>query len=264
MDDKGWREHIRPVRAAGAAEAIARRLSELIGARMLVAGDRFPSEKALAELFEVAPMTIRHSMAVLREEGLVETRRGHLAGTYVAPEVLDRVRELTAKHTYTEAEVEELTVWREAVSGEASARAAARLTTDSTGTEAADADSDAADAVTGLRDRLRELETRTNAELGDPGAYRTADAALHLFIAELSGSRRLLEAEQGIQHELTRLLAADPGGTESRSTPAQLHGPLVRAILADDPAAAREEFRIHARATADMCLILSRPLDTTA
>ncbi len=257
MDDKGWREHIRPVRAAGAAEAIARRLSELIGARMLVAGDRFPSEKALAELFEVAPMTIRHSMAVLREEGLVETRRGHLAGTYVTPEVLDRVRELTARHAYTEAEVEELTVWREAVSGEASARAAARLTTDSTGT-------DAADAVTGLRDRLRELEARTNAELGDPGAYRTADAALHLFIAELSGSRRLLEAEQGIQHELTRLLAADPGGTESRSTPAQLHGPLVRAILADDPAAAREEFRIHARATADMCLILSRPLDTTA
>ena len=257
MDDKGWREHIRPVRAAGAAEAIARRLSELIGARMLVAGDRFPSEKALAELFEVAPMTIRHSMAVLREEGLVETRRGHLAGTYVTPEVLDRVRELTARHTYTEAEVEELTVWREAVSGEASARAAARLTTASTGTEAAD-------AVAGLRDRLRELETRTNAELGDPGAYRTADAALHLFIAELSGSRRLLEAEQGIQHELTRLLAADPGGTESRSTPAQLHGPLVRAILAGDPAAAREEFRIHARATADMCLILSRPLDTTA
>ncbi len=253
MDDKGWREHIRPVRAAGAAEAIARRLSELIGARMLVAGDRFPSEKALAELFEVAPMTIRHSMAVLREEGLVETRRGHLAGTYVTPEVLDRVRELTARHTYTEAEVEELTVWREAVSGEASARAAALLTTDA-----------AADAVTGLRDRLRELEARTNAELGDPGAYRTADAALHLFIAELSGSRRLLEAEQGIQHELTRLLAADPGGTESRSTPAQLHGPLVRAILAGDPAAAREEFRIHARATADMCLILSRPLDTTA
>lgn len=256
MDDKGWREHIRPVRAAGAAEAIARRLSELIGARMLVAGDRFPSEKALAELFEVAPMTIRHSMAVLREEGLVETRRGHLAGTYVAPEVLDRVRELTARHAYTEAEVEELTVWRQAVSGEASARAAARLTTDAGRSEA--------EPAAGLRDRLRELEARTNAGLGDPGAYRTADAALHLFIAELSGSRRLLEAEQGIQHELTRLLAADPGGTESRSTPAQLHGPLVRAILDGDPAAAREEFRIHARATADMCLILSQPLDTTA
>ena len=254
MDDKGWREHIRPVRAAGAAEAIARRLSELIGARMLVAGDRFPSEKALAELFEVAPMTIRHSMAVLREEGLVETRRGHLAGTYVTPEVLDRVRELTARHTYTEAEVEELTVWREAVSGEASARAAARLTAEAAGT----------DALGELRDRLRELEARTNAELGDPGAYRTADAALHLFIAELSGSRRLLEAEQGIQFELTRLLSTDPGGTESRSTPAQLHGPLVRAILDGDPAAAREEFRIHARATADMCLFFSPQPSTTA
>ncbi len=262
MDDKGWREHVRPVRAAGAAEAIARRLSELIGARMLVAGDRFPSEKALAELFEVAPMTIRHSMAVLREEGVVETRRGHLAGTYVAADVLERVRERTALHGYTEEEVEELTVWREAVSGEASARAAARLAAGGPGADAAGADT--AEAVAGLRARLRELEARTNAALDDADAYRTADAALHLFIAELSGSRRLLEAEQGIQYELTRLIAVDPGGTESRSTPAQLHAQLVRAILDGDPAAAREEFRIHARATADMCLIFSRPLDPTA
>ncbi|MFI5659547.1 FadR/GntR family transcriptional regulator [Streptomyces sp. NPDC051684] len=238
MDDNDWGTHIRPVRAGGAAEAIARRLSELIGARMLVAGDRFPSEKALAEMFGVAPMTVRHSMAVLRSEGLVETRRGYKGGTYVTGDVLNRVKELVGLHPYTVAEIEELTAWRQAISGEASARAARR----------SDADAHA---------RLRELSDRTHELLSEADAYRTADAAFHLCIAEMSGSRRLLEAEQGIQDELTRLLATHPGAAEARSTPGELHDPLTRAIVEGNEARAREEFRIHAQATADMCLIFT-------
>ncbi|MEV7189269.1 FCD domain-containing protein [Kitasatospora sp. NPDC093102] len=235
MDDKGWTQHISPVRSAGAAEAIARRLGELIGARILVGGDRLLPEKGLAELFGVAVMTIRHSMAVLREDGLIETRRGHGAGTYVVPDVLSRIGELTALHPYTLAGIEELTAWRIAVSGEASARAARRA------------------SEAGLA-RLRELESAADAAVADPEAYRTADAGLHLHIAELSGSRRLLEAEQGIQHELTRLLAGHPGGPEARSMPDQRHRALAAAIEARDPARAREQFTVHAEATADLCL----------
>ncbi|MGI5438675.1 FadR/GntR family transcriptional regulator [Streptomyces shenzhenensis] len=239
MDDSGWDQHIRPVGSGGAAEAIARRLSELIGARMLVAGDRFPSEKALAEKFGVATMTVRQSIAVLREEGLVETRRGARGGTFVVDNVLHRIKEMAGLRPYTASQVEELSAWRQAISGEASARAAQR----------ADADAHA---------RLRELAARTHQTLPNADDYRTADAALHLYIAELSGSQRLLEAEQGIQSELTHLLAAHPGSVEARSTPGQMHEPLTRAIVSGDPDQARKEFGIHAQATADMCLIFSR------
>jgi GntR family transcriptional repressor for pyruvate dehydrogenase complex len=235
MEDKGWAQHIAPVRAAGAAEAIARRLSELIGARILVEGDRFPPEKVLAELFGVAVMTIRHSMAVLREDGLIETRRGYQAGTYVVANVLARIAELTALHPYTLADIEEFTAWRIAVSGEASARAARH------------------GSAAGLA-RMRELEIAADTAVVDAEAYRTADAGLHLHIAELSGSRRLLEAEQGIQDELTRLLADHPGGVESRSMPGERHRALIAAIEAADPAQAREQFTIHAEATADLFL----------
>ncbi|MFD8600093.1 FadR/GntR family transcriptional regulator [Kitasatospora sp. NPDC059646] len=242
MDGKGWTQHIEPVRAAGAAEAIARRLGELIGARILVAGDRLPPEKTLAELFGVAVMTVRHSMAVLREDGLIETRRGRGAGTFVVPDILARVAELTALHPYTRADIEELTTWRIAVSGEASARAA-RLASEA-----------------GLA-RMRELERAADAAIADPEAYRTADAGLHLHIAELSGSRRLLEAEQGIQHELTRLLAGHPGGAGSRSTPDQRHRALASAIEDRDPVRARAQFAVHAEATADLCLPFVRQPD---
>lgn len=235
MDDKGWEQHIAPVRSAGAAEAVARRLSELIGARILVGGDRFPPEKVLAEMFGVAGMTVRHAMAVLREDGLIETRRGHRAGTFVVPDVLARIRELTALHPYTQADIEELTAWRIAVSGEASARAARHA------------------SEAGLA-RLRKLEAATEQAVADAESYRTLDAGLHLHIAELSGSRRLLEAEQSIQDELTRLLADHPGGVESRSMPDQQHRALVSAIEHSNPVKAREQFTIHAEATADLFL----------
>ncbi|MFI8913922.1 FadR/GntR family transcriptional regulator [Streptomyces sp. NPDC053513] len=235
MDDKGWEQHIAPVRSAGAAEAVARRLNELIGARILVGRDRFPPEKALAEMSGVAVMTVRHATAVLREDGLIETRRGHHAGTYVVPDVLGRIRELTALHPYTRTDIEELTAWRIAVSGEASARAARRA-------------SEASLA------RLRELEAATVEAVADAEASRTLDAGLHLYIAELSGSQRLLEAEQGIQGELTRLLADHPGGVEPRRMPDQQPRALVAAIEDGDPAKARERFTIHAESTADLLL----------
>jgi DNA-binding GntR family transcriptional regulator len=43
---------------------------------------RLPAERALAEEYEVAYVTVRQAMGVLRERGLIRTRAGH--GTYVA------------------------------------------------------------------------------------------------------------------------------------------------------------------------------------
>ncbi|MFI6157177.1 hypothetical protein ACIBCA_31355 [Kitasatospora sp. NPDC051170] len=53
---------------------------------------------------------------------------------------------------------------------------------------------------------------------------------------------------------MTRLLADHPGGTEARSTPDQRHRALTTAIESHDPARAREQFTIHAEATADLFL----------
>jgi GntR family transcriptional regulator len=44
---------------------------------------KLPAERDLAEQYGVAYQTVRHSMAILRERGLIITRQGR--GTFVAP-----------------------------------------------------------------------------------------------------------------------------------------------------------------------------------
>ena len=44
---------------------------------------KLPSERSLAEEYQVAYQTVRHAMKVLRDRGLIITRQGR--GTFVAP-----------------------------------------------------------------------------------------------------------------------------------------------------------------------------------
>jgi DNA-binding GntR family transcriptional regulator len=51
------------------------------------AGSRLPSEAELAERYEVAKMTVRRALEVLRERGMVRTLHGR-GSVVVAPDVM--------------------------------------------------------------------------------------------------------------------------------------------------------------------------------
>lgn len=84
------------------AEVIADRLRDSIAVGLLHQGDRLPSEVDMSDSFGVAPATLREALSKLRDEGLVETRRGRNGGTFVVsyPEartdaLLQRFKEYT-------------------------------------------------------------------------------------------------------------------------------------------------------------------------
>src|SRR6516165_2534826 len=86
--------------ANGLAGLVAQRLSEAIRLGLLLDGERLPPEARLAEQLGVATVTLREALAVLREQGLVTTRRGRGGGTFVSAPDLDsalgrRLRELS-------------------------------------------------------------------------------------------------------------------------------------------------------------------------
>ena len=72
-----------PIAGPGLVEQAVLRLGEAIGLGMLEVGERLPPEAELARHFGIAPMTLRQALAILREAGYVETRRGRGGGTFV-------------------------------------------------------------------------------------------------------------------------------------------------------------------------------------
>ena len=180
-----------PLRVEGAVERIVRRLGEAIGSGVLRPGERLPPELELAELLAVAPMTLRQALAILRDAGYVETRRGRGAGSFVATEV---VRPLASTgRVPTPRELRDLVDWRRAIGGEVAALAAVRADAETRGVLVAAAG--AAEA----------------AAFGDFSRYRLADSGFHLAVAAAAGSSRLIAAETTIQAEVGEIMAALPG-----------------------------------------------------
>lgn len=232
MSDKAWPEVLQPIQSGGVAEAIVRQLGELLGSGQLEPGERLPTEAELAEIFGVSPMTVRNALQAMRDYGLVETRRGRGAGTFVRQDAAAKLQHENGDFPTLEA-YSDFTVWREAVSGEACARAARLL-------EAGD-----------IAELVRLAASADGEGLG-PDEYRLADARLHMHIAELAQSPRLVEAEQQIQTYLTRTLSDTGRAPDSKQFHAQGHRQLIDAIVAGDEAGARARFADHARATVDV------------
>jgi DNA-binding FadR family transcriptional regulator len=74
---------------SGLAGQVAQRLREAIQLGILLDGERLPPEAKLAEQLGVSTVTLREALAVLREQGLVVTRRGRGGGTFVTAADLD-------------------------------------------------------------------------------------------------------------------------------------------------------------------------------
>ena len=219
-----------PLTAQGAVERIVRRLGEAIGSGVLSPGEKLPPEPRLAAQFGVAPMTLRQALGVLRQAGFVETRRGRNGGSFVCADPPGALEEPALEVNRNQ--LRDLTDWRRAVSGEAAALAAGRATPAQVRT-------------------LRRLAAVVELAVGDFPAFRLADARFHLAIAEASASARLVAAETQVQTELGEILRLTPGAALARRTSQAGHQPLVDAIAAGDPAAARDAMQAHAEAPLD-------------
>lgn len=238
VNEPKWDELLHRVESTGVTEAVLRRLGELVGAGVLRPGERLPSEQELAQLFGVAPMTVRNALQAMRSRGIVYTTRGRGSGTFVADDIQSRLFSAeSGLPTYSE--FADFNTWREAISGESCALAA------SLATEAEVAE-------------LRALEQFVDGDSCSTKEHRFADARLHIRIAELSGSGRLHQAELQIQDYLTRTLTYEVPRTNPNRLQAQRHTRIIDAIEARDADAARAELKRHARATFDVMIGLGR------
>ena len=219
---------ISPLAAAGRAEEVVQRVSQAIQLGLFVDGEQLPPETEFAAQLGVSAMTLREALASLRQQGLVETRRGRTGGTFVrrpASPPLGLLRERL--RVMTTSSLRDLIDEQFAVSGAAAKLAAARAS--------------AAD----LR-RLSTLVRRLSAA-STLGSRIRADSRFHIEVAQASQSERLTRLELGLQTQLAELLWLPPEATGT--TGAAVAGPATE--LLDHVAVAAEHAAIADAITAE-------------
>ena len=203
-----------PLTAGGRTEAVVQRIMESIALGLLADGEQLPSEIELSAQLGVSTVTLREALALLREEGVVETKRGRNGGSFIrAPGDPTKSAMRARLAALSVSDIRDAGDELAAVSGAAARLASSRASTDN------------------MR-RLVVLAERiaTAAGVGD----RTrADSRFHIEVAVAAASERLIRAEVGLQGEIGVLLWA-PGTSDSAARQAaDDHGAIAGAIAAE-------------------------------
>lgn len=224
---------LRQVRAGNAFEETVERLLQAIRLGVVAPGERLPAERELAARLNISRVTLREAIRVLQEEGYVESRRGRYGGTFVnlePPRQSRREPRRVAEEMGVDLH-DALTHRYVLETGAAEAAASRRL-----------GEAERAHLVS-------RLSTAGNAELPN---YRRMDSRLHLAIAEVTASASLTSAVADVRMRLNELLDAIPLLERNISHSNEQHEEIVRAILADDPPAARKAMAEHLDGTASL------------
>lgn len=216
---------ISPLRAAGRTEEVVQRISEAIHLGLVADGEQLPTEPEFANQLGVSPMTLREALAVLREHGLVDTRRGRRGGSFVRRPANPPPGPLLARiRAATVSGLRDLADEQFAVSG-ASARLAAERA-----------------SAAGLRKLLTLVEQLARAD--GMGERIRADSRFHIEVAIAAQSERLTRLEVDLQSNTAGLLwlsyAGDPdGGEAALADVVAEHHAIATAIAEEDGERAR-------------------------
>ncbi|HTT53125.1 MAG TPA: FCD domain-containing protein [Streptosporangiaceae bacterium] len=230
-----------PLDAGGRAETVARRLAQAITLGLLLDGECLPAESQLAVQFGVSPVTLREALAMLRDMGLVETRRGRRGGSFIrVPDQAQATRLEPQLRLLSLHDLRDIGDHRAAVAGAAAQLASQRAL-----------DSD----VRTLREhvgRLRGATSRTE--------RRRADARIHIEIAAAAQSPRLTRQEMDLWSEVGDLIWLPVTGDQVAVVTAE-HEELVDAIGRAGPDQARRLAEQHVRGETERLIRLRLEMD---
>ncbi len=230
-----------PLKRTGLTDLLVARILGLVTTGKLKAGDQLPSERKLAETFEISRPTLREALRALAVLGVLEVRQG--GGVFVSQlEASDLLAPLAFFLTLRGTEVGKLYEARRLIEGEIAALAAER----------------------GDPLALPELEASILAQEAakdDPERYRDVDTAFHRRLAELAGNEFLARAAQSLNVlglEFRRIASET---ADVITTSIEDHRAIVAAVRDRDPAAARAAMILHMNhvLTSTQASMTSRP-----
>jgi DNA-binding FadR family transcriptional regulator len=215
-----------PVRSQTAFEETVERLGRAIKLGLLPPGTRLPPERDLCEKLGIARSTLRQALVALAQSGHLHAQRGRGGGTFVA----DPLPPEAPPPAPVLADWRDICDKRMAIEIGIAAVAAQR-------------------AEPEMLYALDSVVIALDGMLEDFSAYRQADVRLHVGLAELTHSPRLVSAMTEVQGEMTGIIALIAHPPEVLASSNAQHRRLLAAMRRHDAETAARVMAEHLRAT---------------
>ncbi|MGA2011914.1 MAG: FCD domain-containing protein [Solirubrobacteraceae bacterium] len=215
-----------PVHSQTAFEETVERLGTAIKLGLLSPGTRLPAERELCARLGIARSTLRQALTALGQSGHLHATRGRGGGTFVADPQPPAQPPSAAV----------LSGWREVCDERMMVEVGIAVL-------AADRAQDQ------MLDALDALVARIDGLLDDFPAYRQIDIRLHVGLAQLTASPRLVKAMTEIQGAMSSLISHIAHPPEVLDSANLQHRRLLAAVRRHDQAAAALVMTEHLRAT---------------
>ncbi len=217
----------KPIKQMRVSEEVAGQLKESIMVGHFLAGDRLPSERDLAEAFQVSRVAIREALRSLENSGFVVTRQGATGGAFVTDLTFQYLANAFVDLFRSEKiSVPEMYQVRLLIEPEVARLAATKITQKYTQRLQAALEAEE-QPVTSLKE---DMERKT---------------AVHYILAEMGGNR-FFEAmiRSFVELTLRVIQAAEPDFQFIH--PAGMHRSIVEAVLSGNPNKAALAMKKHA------------------
>ncbi len=218
----------KPIKQLRVSREVTEQLKQSILLGRFKAGDRLPSERELAEQFQVSRVAIREALRTLEHSGFITTRQGVTGGAFVTDlsfeHLVDAFLDLFMADKIS---IPELYQVRLLVEPEVARLAAERVTPE---------------YAVRLKEALAE-EEEDAASLPDDLDRKTA---VHFILAEMCGNRFFEGLVRSVMGLTRRAIEAAHPDQPPYLHPAGMHRPIVKAIVAGDPETAASAMRKHA------------------
>ena len=239
--------NFKPIQSATLPESIAEQIMGMIAAGQIKPGDRLPTEPELMERFGVGRSTVREAIKSLTLAGLVEARRS--AGTFVSDNYTGFLSDqLKWSVIFGDQELRHIVEVRGILEGQTAALAAKRATPEQ-------------------KKQLAQVYAAL-IDAQDPKTAADHDMAFHVLIAEASNNPLLLSLmlsiRRLIQEYITRTYAQWRAYDQAdRDENVMEHRPILTAIQAGKPQAARKAMLDHLDASARWMLDIAKARGTS-
>jgi GntR family transcriptional repressor for pyruvate dehydrogenase complex len=162
------------VRQVRAFESVIQQMEAAILHGSLSVGDRLPSERELQGLMDVSRNTLRESLRVLEQKGLVEIRKGHRGGIFVKQINADSMSEGLGLFVQSQRiTMEEISEFRQDLEGLLTRRAAQRTDSKNMGE---------------IKRLLKQAVDLAESGVAQWDEFMQVDKEIHLALARIAGN----------------------------------------------------------------------------